>query len=157
MKTKIGITDKHLHKSSTILLTILSDEMVLYVKTRNFHWNVSGESFMELHKLFENQYKQLEASIDEIAERIGKLGEKTIGSMHEFLKHSSIKEHTGKHPESKEMIKQLLANHETVIIKLRKDIEECSEKNKDAGTADFLTGLMEEHETIAWILRRYLH
>jgi starvation-inducible DNA-binding protein len=157
MKIKIGITDKHLHKSSALLSTSLSDEMVLYVKTRNFHWNVSGESFMELHKLFESHYKELEESIDQIAERIGKLGDKTIGTMHEFLKHSSIKEHPGKHSSSKDMIKELLADHQTVIVKLRKDIDECSEKNKDAGTADFLTGLMEKHETIAWILRRYLH
>jgi starvation-inducible DNA-binding protein len=157
MKTKIGITEKQLHKSSDVLAIILADEMVLYVKTRKFHWNVSGESFMELHKLFQGQYTELEEAIDAIAERIGKLGEKTIGTMEEYLKYASIKEHPGKYATSKALIEELYTDHQTIIIKLRKDIEHCAEKNKDAGTADFLTSLMEQHETIAWILGRYLN
>jgi len=157
MKTQIGISDKNLKNSSSILATVLSNEMTLYIKTRKFHWNVTGESFMELHKLFEGQYKALEEAIDEVAERIGKLGHKTIGTMQEFSKLAIIKEHPGKHESSKEMLKELLKDHETIIIELRKDIGDCAEKNKDAGTADFLTGLMEHHETTAWILRRYLN
>lgn len=157
MKLNIGISGKNLKNSATLLSTVLATEMTLYIKTRKAHWNVTGESFMELHKLFEDQYKQLEASIDEVAERIGKLGEKTIGSMQEFSKLSCLKENPGKYVSSKEMIRELLNDHETVIIKLRKDVDDCAEKNKDAGTADFLTGLMEQHETIAWILRRYLN
>jgi len=157
MKPQIGISEKHLKNTSSILATVLSNEMTLYVKTRKSHWNVTGESFMELHKLFENQYKQLEEAIDEIAERIGKLGEKTIGTMQEFLKLSSIKENPGKYSSSKDMLKELLRDHETIIIQLRRDIDECSAKCKDAGTTDFLIGLMEQHETTAWILRRYLN
>jgi len=157
MKPDIGISEKHLHKSGDLLSTLLSDEVVLYTKTRKFHWNVSGESFMELHRLFEDQYKQLEISIDEIAERIGKLGQHTIGTMNEFLKHSSVKEHPGKYISAKDCIKELLKDHEMVIIELRAGIDDCAEQNKDAGTADFLTGLMEQHETIAWVLRRYLN
>ena len=153
----IGISEKNLKNSTDLLSIILADEMTLYVKTRKSHWNVSGESFMELHKLFENQYKQLEESIDEVAERIGKLSQKTIGTMSEFLKLSSIKESPGKYLSSKDMISELLKDHETVIVQLRKDISDCAEKNKDAGTADFLTGLMEQHETMAWVLRRYLN
>ena len=157
MKPDIGIAEKNLHKTVTLLSTILSNEMTLYIKTRKFHWNVAGESFMELHKLYENQYKQLEEAIDEVAERIGKLGQKTIGTMHEFSKHATIKENPGKNAGSKDTLTELLKDHETVIIQLRKGVEECAEKNKDAGTADFLTGLMEQHETMAWILRRYLN
>lgn len=157
MKPNIGISEKILKNSSTLLAGILANEMSLYIKTRKFHWNVSGESFMELHKLFENQYKQLEESIDEIAERIGKLGQKTIGTMTEFLKLSAIKEKPGSYGTSKDDITELLNDHETVIIQLRKNIDDCAEKNKDAGTADFFTGLMEQHETIAWVLRRYLN
>jgi len=157
MKTQIGISDKNLKNSSSILATVLSNEMILYIKTRKFHWNVTGESFMELHKLFEGQYKALEEAIDEVAERIGKLGHKTIGTMQEFSKLATIKEHSGKYDSSKEMLKELLKDHESIIIELRKDIDDCATKNKDAGTADFLTGLMEEHETIAWVLRRYLN
>lgn len=157
MKTEIGITQKNLQKSSDLLTTILSDEMVLYVKTRKCHWNVSGESFMELHKLFQNQYSELEEAIDQVAERIGKLGEKTIGTMGEFLEHTSLKEHSKRYGSARDMIKELYEDHQTIIIKLRADIDECAEKNKDAGTADFLTGLMEQHETMAWVLRRYLN
>jgi starvation-inducible DNA-binding protein len=157
MKPHIGITEKHLKSGSVMLAAVLSDEMTLYIKTRKAHWNVSGESFMELHKLYENQYIQLEEAIDEIAERIGKLGQKTIGTMTEFLKHTSIKESPGKYTSSNDTLRELLADHETVIIQLRQNIDECIEKNKDAGTADFLTGLMEQHETTAWIIRRYLN
>ncbi|HET6992492.1 MAG TPA: DNA starvation/stationary phase protection protein, partial [Bacteroidia bacterium] len=116
----------------------------------------TGESFMEHHKLFESQYAQLEASIDEVAERIGKLGGRIIGTMNEFLKLSSLKESPGKYLSSKGMIKELLKDHETIIAGLRKSISSCSDKYNDAGTADFLTGLMEFHETNSWILRRYL-
>jgi starvation-inducible DNA-binding protein len=157
MKVNIGIAEKDLKSTNKLLGTILADEMTLYIKTRKAHWNVSGESFMELHKLFEGQYKQLEESIDEVAERIGKLGEKAIGTMEEFISLTTLKEHPGKYVSSKEVIAELLADHESVIVKLRKDIDESAEKNNDAGTADFLTGLMEQHETIAWILRRYLN
>ncbi len=157
MKPNIGITKKDLKNTSAMLAVVLSNEMTLYVKTRKAHWNVTGESFMELHKLYENHYKQLEEAIDEIAERIGKLGEKTIGTMQEFSKLATIKECPGKYSSSKDMLKELLKDHEAVIIQLRKDVETCTEKYKDAGTADFLTGLMEQHETTAWILRRYLN
>ena len=157
MKPNIGITEKELKNSSTILANILSNEMTLYIKTRKAHWNVTGESFMELHKLFQNHYQQLEESIDEIAERIGKLGQKTIGTMSEFLKLATIKEHPGKYGSSNDMIKELLKDHETIIVELRSNIDDCTKKNNDVGTADYLTGLMEQHETIAWILRRYLN
>jgi starvation-inducible DNA-binding protein len=156
MKPQIGISEKNLERVISLLSKVLSNEMTLYVKTRKSHWNVTGESFMELHKLFENQYKQLEESIDEIAERISKLGGKTIGTMHEYSKLATIKEAPGKYSSSKAIINELLKDHEMVIIQLRKIIEDCSEEYKDAGTADFITGLMEEHETIAWTLRRYL-
>ena len=156
MKPNIGIPEKKLNAITQLLSVVLSGEVILYTKTRKFHWNVNGESFMELHKLFENQYKQLEESIDETAERINKLGSNTIGTMQEFGKLSGIKENPGKYPSSKEMIAELLADHETVIVQLRKYVSDCAEKYNDAGTADFLTGLMKEHETIAWTLRRYL-
>ena len=157
MKPEIGIKEKHLTASVDMLTKILADEMILYVKTRKFHWNVSGESFMELHKLFQSQYTELEITIDLIAERINKLGGKTIGTMKEFSENTRIKEYAGKYPGQKEMMKELLFDHECVIVEIRKDIEIFAEKNHDAGTVDFITGLMEEHETTAWILRRYLN
>lgn len=157
MKPAIGISQERLDSSVSILSVILSDEVTLYTKTRKFHWNVSGESFMELHKLFQSQYTELEETIDEIAERIGKLGGKTIGTMKEFREHTRLKESPNVYPSQKEMLKELLGDHEALIVELRKDIEICDEINNDAGTTDFLTGVMEQHETTAWILRRYLN
>ncbi len=157
MKPNIGIPKKKLSAVTDLLSVVLADEVTLYTKTRKFHWNVSGESFMELHKLFESHYKQLEEYIDEVAERISKLGSKSPGTLAEFAKLTSIKEHPGKNPNSKEMLKELLRDHETVIIELRLAVDSCSEKHHDLGTTDFLTGLMEDHETIAWTLRRYLN
>lgn len=156
MKISIGLSAVQLKKSIDMLSTVLSDEMTLYIKTRKFHWNVSGESFMELHKLFEHQYKELEAIIDEVAERIGKLGGKTIGTMNQYAQHTRLKEWPDEYPNQMKMIEELMEDHETVIKELRKDVDKCDE-NGDAGTTDFLTGVMKEHETIAWTLRRYLN
>lgn len=156
MKPNIGITAPNLSAVNSLLTAVLADAVVLYTKTRKFHWNVSGNSFMELHKLFEKHYKKLEESIDEIAERINKLGAKTPGTMSEFLESATLKEAPGKYPAQKEMIRELLKDHETVIVQLRKDIDKCDEKFGDKGTADFLTDLIREHETLAWTLRRYL-
>ncbi|MFV8353961.1 Dps family protein [Flavobacterium sp. XS2P14] len=156
MKLQIGITQEHLNNSIAILSSILANEMTLYVKLRKFHWNVCGESFMEFHKLFEAQYTELESSIDEVAERISKLGGKSIGTMTEFADLTIIKESPNHYPNQKEMVKELLRDHETIIVHLRKDVDTSTDVNKDAGTADFLTGLMKAHETMAWTLRRYL-
>jgi starvation-inducible DNA-binding protein len=156
MTPNIGLSAKNLKSITSLLSAVLADAVLLYTKTRKFHWNVSGNSFMELHKLFEKQYNQLEEAIDEIAERINKLGTKTPGTMQEFLQLASLKESPGKYPSQKEMITELLKDHEAVIIQLRKNIDDCDEKYKDKGTADFLTDLIKEHETIAWTLRRYL-
>ena len=108
MKANIGIAQKNLVSVKDLLSCILADAVVLYTKTRKFHWNVSGNSFMELHKLFESQYKKLEEAIDEIAERINKLGFKTPGTMAEFLEATSLKETPGKYPVQTEMIKELI-------------------------------------------------
>jgi starvation-inducible DNA-binding protein len=156
MLPKIGIIENHLQKGCTLLSVILSDEMTLYIKTRKFHWNVAGESFMELHKLFETQYTELEAIIDTVAERITKLGGKTIGTMNEFTLLSRIVEHPNKYPVQKAMLSELLSDHETLICELRKDIDISTIEIHDAGTADMLTGMLQQHETFAWILRRYL-
>jgi starvation-inducible DNA-binding protein len=156
MKVNIGISATHLSGISSLLTHILSDAVVLYTKTRKFHWNVSGNSFVELHELFEEQYKQIEKAIDEIAERINKLGFKTPGTMTEFLQKTSLKEGPGKYPSQKDMLRELLKDHESVVVQLRKGIDKCDEEYKDIGTADFLTDLIREHETMAWKLRRYL-
>lgn len=156
MKIDIGFSEAKLKVSIDILAVLLSDEVMLYTKTRNYHWNVSGESFMELHKLYQSQYTELEETIDTVAERIAKLGGKTFGTMTEFLDRTRLKESQNHFTNQKELMSDLLSDHELVIVALRKDIE-ISEKNDDAGTTDFLTGILEQHETTAWILRRYLN
>ena len=156
MIPRIGISEQHLHKAVAALAIVLSDEMTLYIKTRKFHWNVAGESFMELHKLFEAQYSELEVIIDDVAERINKLGGKTIGTMSEFTLLSRIVEHPNKYPVQKLMITELLTDHELLITEIRKDIDVFTDEIHDAGSADLLTSILQQHETIAWKLRRYL-
>jgi starvation-inducible DNA-binding protein len=156
MKPEIGIAKKDLSDSISMLSIVLADEMTLYIKTRKFHWNVAGESFMELHKLFQTQYTELEETIDEVAERINKLGGKTIGTMTEFVALTRLKESPDKYPDQKDMMKELLHDHDSVIGLLREDIDICAKKNNDVGTVDFMTGMLQQHETTAWILRRYL-
>lgn len=157
MKTKIGVPNSQLKESADILSVLLADEMVLYIKTRKFHWNVSGQSFMELHKLFQNEYEELEEIADLVAERINKLGSRTIGTMKEFLELTRIAETIDKYPEQKDLIRELLDNHESIAVFIRKDIEQLSDKSKDFGTIDFITGILEQHESISWVLRRYLY
>ncbi len=154
MEPRIGITKKELESSNNCLTTVLANEMLLYTKTRKFHWNVSGNSFMELHKLFESQYTELEQIIDEVAERISKLGGKAIGTMQEFIDHSVLKENP-KSVDQKEMLQELLSDHETVLKQLRDFIKEI-EETKDYGTADFLTALLQKHEEKSWMLRKYV-
>ncbi len=155
-KPDIGVTSSKLKKITEILTDLLADGMVLYIKTRKFHWNVSGASFMEHHKLFESQYKRLEEAIDEIAERISKFGAEAIGTTTEFAKHTQIKENPGKNPSTKDMLEELLTDHETIVKTMRKKIDECEDDYSDKGTADFITGLMQDHESMAWEIRRYL-
>jgi starvation-inducible DNA-binding protein len=156
MKPSIGLSEESMHASVKLLSLLLSDEVMLYTKTRNYHWNVSGESFMELHKLFQSQYTELEETIDSVAERVGKMGGKSIGTMKEFLEQTRLKEYPGQYGTQNDMMLDLLNDHETLAVEIRKDVE-TSAKNKDAGTADFFTGILEQHETTAWVLRRYLN
>ena len=155
MKPNIGLSEKNLKQSIDSLSIVLADAVVLYTKVRKFHWNVSGNSFMELHKLFEANYTELEQTIDDTAERINELGGKTIGTMKEFLDLTNLKENPNSYPSQKEMITELLADYEAIIISQRKFITDL-EENPDYGTIDFLTAILEKNEKTAWILRRYL-
>lgn len=154
MEPKIGITKKELESSINCLTTVLANEMLLYTKTRKFHWNVSGNSFMELHKLFESQYTALEQEIDEIAERISKLGGNAIGTMKEFIDNSILKENL-KTVDQREMLHELLTDHEMVLKQLR-DFVKTVEETQDYGTTDFLTALIQKHEEQSWMLRKYI-
>ena len=103
MKPDLGITQKNLIEVNKILNNVLADGNVLYIKLRKFHWNLDGDNFMELHKLFEEQYEDVAEAIDEVAERIATLGGTAIGTTSEFSKLSQLKENPGKIPTNQEM------------------------------------------------------
>lgn len=151
-----GISKSSRQKAAQLLNALLADEYVLYTKTRNYHWNVAGPHFHELHKFFEAQYQQLDQSIDDIAERARALGADAVGTLTEFLRLTSLHEHPAECSDAHRMLTDLCADHETVIRSLRAGVDACAEQYRDAGTADFLTGLMEQHEKMAWMLRAQL-
>ena len=152
----IGIEDKNSAQVVKILSRVLADEYVLYTKTRGYHWNVTGMQFVELHKFFESQYTALEEVIDEVAERARTVGGHALGSLQEMLDQKTLEEDTTKGTDAAHMVRSLLADHEHIIKKLRKDLKASDEKYNDMGTSDYLTGLMEAHEKMAWMLRSHL-
>ena len=155
MKPDLGIKEQNLTEINDLLDHVLADGNVLYIKLRKFHWNLSGDNFMELHKLFEEQYDAVAEAIDEVAERISTLGGVAIGTTSEFAELSLLIENPGKIPTNQEMIKELVNDHETIVKSLRKFVDDTEEKYGDKGTSDFLTGLMQAHEKMAWKLRKY--
>ncbi|MHA6697391.1 Dps family protein [Chryseobacterium sp. A301] len=155
MKVDLGISAKNLKSLHELLNKVLADGNVLYIKLRKFHWNLNGPDFLELHELFEAQYTALEVAIDQVAERISTLGGIADGTMSEFIANSQIKETPGKIPTNQMMLKELVGDHEKIVKALRKYVDSADTKYGDAGTADFLTGLMTDHETMAWKLRQY--
>jgi starvation-inducible DNA-binding protein len=155
MKADIGITDKNTLAVSQRLNQILADEYVLYTKVRNYHWNVEGSNFMEMHKFYEDMYDGIDEAIDEIAERVRMLGHYAEGRLKDFLQLANLNEEAYTNNQKKQL-QNLLNDHETMIRGLRKDITAFSDKYKDDGNADFVTGLMEKHEKWAWFVRSYL-
>jgi starvation-inducible DNA-binding protein len=156
MKTEIGIKPANTAEIAQSLNRLLADEHVLYIKTRRAHWNVEGPDFLTIHRFFEEQYKQLEQIIDDIAERIRTIGHFAEATLAGFLAETHLSEDTRAKNDSAGFIKSLLGDHETIIIHLRENIERFDEEWKDAGTSDFITGLMEAHEKMAWMLRAHL-
>ena len=156
MAPNIGIADDRRDGVLRILTALLADEYVLYTKTRNYHWNVVGPQFNDLHKFFETQYDALNEVVDEVAERSRTLGGPAIGTLAEMLDHARLKEHAKQYPDAKQMLANLLADHEAIVRTLRGDVAATMDKFDDAGTSDFLTGLMEKHEKMAWMLRSFL-
>lgn len=152
METNIGLSAKTRKEVAEILNHLLCDEMVIYLKTLKFHWNVYGIVFHDFHALFKEQYELMLDISDDVAERVRAVGHDSFGTMAEFLKNTRLKEEPGKIPDALGMIKILLADHESVIRQIRKDLETC-EKLGDVGTSNFLQDHMEKHEKIAWMLR----
>ena len=154
-KTAIGIPDEHLKEIALELNKALADEFVLNTKTRNYHWNVTGSNFMEMHKFLESQYHQLDDVVDSMAERIRSIGHHAEARLVDYLELTNLVEQQYTDDQQKQL-SNLLQDHETIIRNLRRITTHLTTKLDDAGTADFVTGVMELHEKMAWMIRSYL-
>ena len=152
----IGLSEEQRQGVTDLLNHDLADMYLLLIKTKKYHWDVVGPQFRSLHQLWEEHYTTLTETIDSAAERIRSLGGYPVGTAEGFLKYASIKEDPGTLPNANGMVENLVSDHEQVIRNLRDHIDQCSDKYHDEGTADFLTGLMEGHEEMAWMLRSFI-
>lgn len=125
MKPAIGLSDGNREAVVQVLNALLADEYLLYTKTRNYHWNVRGPQFNDLHRFFEKQYEELAEVVDEVAERARSLGGAALGTMTEFLQESRLEEAPGQYPDASAMLASLLTDHETLIRQLRGDLGIC--------------------------------
>ncbi|MFC0034716.1 Dps family protein [Cardiobacterium valvarum] len=154
MTINIGMTESQRKTIAEDLTKVLADSYTLYLKTHNYHWNIEGPQFRTLHLMFEEQYTELAAAIDEIAERIRALGYYAPGSYSEYAALTSIKE--GKaNTDATTMIRELVEGQETVVRTCRALFPAVDEAS-DEPTADLLTTRMQTHEKTAWMLRSLL-
>ena len=154
MKIDIGIDAKDREEIAGGLSHVLADTYTLYLKTHNFHWNVTGPMFQTLHVMFETQYDELALAVDLIAERIRALGLPAPGTYKQFAKLSAIREDDGV-PKAQDMIRRLVEGHETVARTARA-VCKSAEGASDQPTCDLLTQRMQVHEKTAWMLRSLL-
>lgn len=150
----IGINEEKRNEIAKGLSRLLADTYTLYLKTHNYHWNVTGPMFQTLHTMFETQYNELALAVDDIAERIRALGVKAPGTYKEFAELSSVKETVGD-IKAHDMIKELVQGHETVARTAR-GIFPIVDEASDEPTADLLTQRMQASEKTAWMLRSLL-
>jgi starvation-inducible DNA-binding protein len=150
----IGLGDAERLAIADGLARLLADTYTLYLKTHNYHWNVTGPMFQTLHLMFEQQYNELALAVDLIAERIRALGVRAPGTYREFMERSAIAE-DGDEPDAMEMVRRLVAGQETVVRTARSVFPVVDAAN-DQPTADLLTQRMQVHEKTAWMLRSLL-
>ncbi|TAE24627.1 MAG: DNA starvation/stationary phase protection protein [Candidatus Kapaibacterium sp.] len=154
MQINIGIEESHRKQIGQGLARLLADTYSLFLKTHNFHWNVTGPMFNTLHTMFEVQYTELFTAVDEIAERIRALGEFAPGSFSSFKNLSAIQD-ADSVPSANDMIKKLVEDNETVVRTAREVLPIAEEAN-DGPTADLLNARLQIHEKTAWMLRSML-
>lgn len=154
MKIDIGIDEANREKLSGELSKLLADSYTLYLKTHNFHWNVTGPMFQTLHLMFEQHYTELAMAVDAVAERIRSLGYPAPGSYAAFSRLSSVKDAEDV-PKALDMVRELVAGHEAVIRTAR-NVVKAAEEAGDAVSADLATQRLEVHEKTAWMLRSLL-
>jgi starvation-inducible DNA-binding protein len=156
MKTSIGISEANRKTVAEQLSKLLADEFVLYTKTLNAHWNLEGPDFHSVHLYFEDLYEKSQEIADSVAERIRQLGHYAPATLKDFVRLTHLTEQLKGGNTSLDLIKNLLADHESIIEFIRSNIKEFDEAHKDAGTSDFVTSLMEKHEKTAWMLRAHV-
>ena len=153
----IGIDAADRKKIAQDLSTYLADAYTLYLKTHNFHWNVTGPMFNALHNMFEAQYTEQWTALDEVAERIRALGFNAPGSYAEFVKLTTIREEPGLTDSAdwREMVRQLVVGNEAVCRTAREVLDTADDAD-DAPTEDLMTQRLQTHEKYAWMLRSLL-
>lgn len=151
MEINTGIPEEERKKVAEGLSHLLADSYTLYLKTHNFHWNVTGPMFQSLHAMFEEHYTELATAVDEIAERIRALGEPAPGSYAAFARLSSVQEAEGV-PEAEEMVRQLVEAHESVA-KTARSVLPIADAGDDEVTLGLLADRLAVHEKTAWMLR----
>lgn len=156
MKIEIGISEANRQFVATALAKVLADENVLYIKTKNAHWNIEGADFYDKHKFFETQFGEIDELIDSIAERIRSIGHYAPATLKAYLSLTHLTEETREKNNSQGFITELLEDHQSIIMVLREHIKSFATDYNDIGTSDFITGLMETHEKMAWFLRSHL-
>lgn len=154
MNIDIGINEKDRSEIAIGLSKLLADTYSLYLKTHNFHWNVTGPMFQTLHLMFETQYNELALAVDLIAERIRALGLPAPGTYSEFARLSSIRETSGV-PKAEEMV-QILVTGQEAIVRTARSVFPAAANASDEATADLLTQRIQLHEKTAWMLRSLL-
>jgi len=156
MEHAIGIKSENVSMVAAQLSIFLADEFLLYTKTKKAHWNTEGRDFYEKHKFYEMQFEELDKIIDDLAERIRTLDHYPPATLKRFLELTHLNEENSTTNESISFVKELLADHESIIIHFRENIGRFADEFHDQGTSDFITGVMERHEKMAWMLREQL-
>lgn len=156
IRANIGITQEHLAEISQTLGHILADEYVLYTKTFNAHWNVEGHDFHAMHAFFKTLYTEIADIIDMVAERMRMLGHYAPATLKQFLELTHLTEQSREKNDGPGFVRDLLSDHESIIIYIRSQLNHLDTEIKDQGTSDYLTSLVRYHEKIGWMLRAHL-
>jgi starvation-inducible DNA-binding protein len=152
----VGLSSETEQGVVKILNTLLADEFVFYTKLRKYHWNVVGREFLALHEAFEKQYEEVAEYIDTVAERIRAYGVIAPGTLQEFQQLARLQEQPGVNPDARQMVMDVMQDHESLVRSLRADIETIDDEFDDDGAEDLLTGLLQAHQKHAWMMRALL-
>ncbi len=137
--------------------SLLANEFLLFTKTLNYHWNVTGPRFHSIHEFLDTQYHDMLKLVDDLAERVRQIGGNPIGTLNEMKKGSTLLERPGKYPETSTMLADLMSDHESIQIQIRSLLTQIEKEQNDPGSEDFLINLLKQHENMAWMLKSQLN